>query len=222
MKRLGLRNFVVQGEWASLLRNLPGWHQVRDDAWSDGDARVRLTLDQFGVGMRILGGGGTEPDLTVPSGLRVPVEASREAPSSTSCRFVMNHVAINTPRLALDSVEWGRRLGAAPIFSRTMVWEPVSQHFVNDTHFCRAEDFYIVLRERPGAPHVDHIGWMARARSDVDAAHGVVSALGWRIVIGPFEIDGSYLFHFQGPDGRVHDFFWPSDELRRLTEGRSE
>jgi hypothetical protein len=99
-----------------------------------------------------------------------------------------------------------------------MVWEPVSGGFVADAHFVHVDGYYIVLRGRTGRPHLDHIGWMAASRTDVDMAHDIVRSIGWKTVIGPFEIDGSYLFHFRGPDGRVHDFFWPSEPLTRMAQ----
>lgn len=241
MSHCQLRYFKLGGPWGPLFRSLPGWEQLQPAIWSDGVSLVILNSAKSAKieaglyvpalpraknaidGFRFLFG---SPSSGIERAL-LPSEPTRlkettkywlglQRRVSSKRAFVMNHVAINLPDLDLAAGRVAAVLPNSLILKRTKAWEPVSQDFVSDAHFYRGRDFYITLREKGRVPEVDHVGWWCRRPQDVDSIVALLKKLKWPILWGPQEIDGSYLVHFQGPDGRIHDFFCPSKTLALL------
>lgn len=160
-------------------------------------------------------------DASVPNGDLVRQEGPRgltvdriAEDAEVSGRYRLNHVAYDVADLE-ESVEWfSKILGGQVILQRGRTWDPVYEEYWADCHIFQEPGLYLTLRER-GQVRLDHWGWMTDERTSVDDACKMVRQLGWLVVFGPEDIDGSYLFHFRGPQGRVHDVFSPSPDLRR-------
>ncbi len=230
-----LRYFSSCGDWSPLLLRLSGWRLSGENTWTDGLSRFITKDDRsglscgFSVGVRAwkhlmtlrkkkheTTNGGPHAGslvLTSPNGIRFGCELQEEVQDQIISPYIMNHCALDVPELRAERAWFEELVRAAAVMARTSAWEPIVGAYLADCHVARLPDFYIAIRERPGTARINHIGWMAQESARVDEAAVIVAELGWPILFGPAQIDGSYLFHFRGPDGGVHDFFWVSEEL---------
>jgi hypothetical protein len=229
----------LAGDWEPLLAQLPSWRQLGPD-WTDGVRRISpagpalQSALVFGVaapaweafarrGSAAPGGGvvahGNEIiDLHSPSG--VPLRLVRmQLAEDLHLPYVLNHCAIDVTDLNAEKRWYEYWLKCPAWLQRGDGWDPVAQRRIADAHLFSDPDFYITLRGVQGGRGLDHVGWMAVERDLVDQAAELLQRVRWPIVLGPTEIDGSYLVHFRGPDGEVHDFFHPAPELRQLAAG---
>lgn len=218
-----LRYFQLIEAWLPLLDAIGDWKEVGAGLWSDGESFVRIGETGAGAAIGFTcpaaadESGGDPGMVRTPSGLRIAARtlelAMGQREASRVLPYVLNHVSIRTP-LIDDDHRWFRHLlGSTTVLSRSENRNPVDGSVAPEAHLCSGDSYYITLR---GSSHlgIDHIGWMARRRSLVDDAHRLITGLGWKTEWGPGDLDGSYLVHFRGPDGRVHDIFYPTEELR--------
>jgi hypothetical protein len=228
MKTLSLCRFRLTGAWSPLLSNLPHWRQSENEIWTDDVSTIELskTLTQqaaFGFKtddkqqwIRIAGMANSQKiELTSPSGVLVSFEFLQKfSPFLTAMpTLIMNHVAINVTCLNAEQQWYETLLGPSTVLSRNHVWEPVSRRYIHDAHLFRSPHFYIALREAKKVSKLDHVGWMCNSKQRVNEIYHIVKKISWPVIFGPEELDQSYLFHFEGPDGRIHDFFFPTDAL---------
>ena len=215
--------FQLPSEWIALLRRLPGWREDNDGSWTDGCTRVIVEPPHWpsiGIGFYRdssagddAGCGQVEYDAT-PSGIPVRFTSQLDStPLPTASQFLLNHVAVNVSNVNVDGHWFQERLGQSAILAREGAWNPVTRDFRPDLHLFRHPSFYITLRGGFAEGHIDHIGWMTSERGLVNEAAGLIRDLGWQTIVGPLEIDGSFLVHFRGPDHRVHDFFCPNPSI---------
>jgi hypothetical protein len=249
MTNFGLSYFRLQGNWNPLFELLPTWRLHHDsDVWSDGvsvvevskNSRTKLTFgfvvdDDPGwtkLISRLRKLNVSAPNVSVPNEIRVmtpsgiEVKLRKQLSSQSRQRsnppILMNHVAINVTEIAAERQWYEALFGNCTVLARKSAWEPVSNSHVRDVHLFRSPEFYITLRETGNVSDVDHVGWMTKDSATVDQMAAIVRQLGWPIVFGPAEIDGSYLFHFTGPDRRVHDFFFPTTPLVQASQRSHE
>jgi hypothetical protein len=216
---LKLRFFCLTEDWIPLFRALGGWRQASADVWSDGESAVRIGDPGLGAAIgfsnpRQAGKGGNI--VCTPSGLGIETRRSLGAGSGnegSSLPYVLNHASIRTPLIDEDHSWFRALLGATTVLSKIENRNPVDGSVAPEAHLCADDSYYVTLRGSSQL-RIDHIGWMARRRSLVDDAHLLIAGLGWKTVWGPSDLDGSYLVHFRGPDGRIHDIFYPTEELR--------
>jgi hypothetical protein len=239
VNKLALCKFRLSGNWAPLLGRLPKWRQRNGDMWTDGLSEVHFCAnDSSGAahfGFVVFGQAHwsellgrldeldrSEPKgqsqqnkvhVATPSGVTVGFERAKDALLSVGNDHVlfMNHIALNVTRLDAERAWYESLFRLSAVLARAAAWEPVSQSYVRDAHLFHSPSFYITLRETDKVSNIDHVGWMTRDKTTVDEMAELVKTLGWTIIFGPAAIDGSYLFHFVGPDDRVHDFFFPTD-----------
>jgi len=237
MSNFNLCFFRLSFQWTVLFEKLPLWTRIQRDVWTDGRAVVSLCdSSEIGFGFTVRNektwrglvgrfgksaGFATDGGLTAqtPAGIAIKLrkhcERHEQKPDN---RLFMNHVSVNIPDLETERNWYEQVLGERVIMARDSVWEPVAGRYVKDAHLFRSPDFYITLRENDTLPNVDHVGWMALETATIDETAEIIKILGWDIVYGPTEIDGSYLFHFQTPDGKIHDFFCPLPTLPKAGE----
>jgi catechol 2,3-dioxygenase-like lactoylglutathione lyase family enzyme len=199
-----------------------GYRELAPGLWSDGDSSVRLNSvkeAQSGeIGFLIQGGHQLQSPVQVsPTGIVIGMESEvppldSGIPQATSS-YIMNHVSIQTPDVDADHRWFTSFLGEHTVISDPSHFNPLDNRKAPEVHLWRDRDFYVTLRELPGEPRIDHVGWMAASQDLVDDAAEMLERLGLQIVMGPLYIDGSYLVHFRGPDGRTHDFFFPTSML---------
>lgn len=226
--------FQLDPAWSRLLEALPTWRRAGSGSWTDGWTVVELSSvsggrPRFGFSARgpgaslpptILPRGGErrarEADVMTPASIPVRFRAPECDPCDATGPFTlrMNHVSVNVGDVARERRWYEQVLGPSTVLARDAAWEPVSRRFVRDAHLFRSPWYYLTIRESQGPPGVDHVGWMADEPGAIDRLAEVVAGLGWKVVYGPAEVDGSYLVHFEGPDGNVHDFFCPLAELK--------
>ncbi|HEX7241239.1 MAG TPA: hypothetical protein VF263_13275 [Longimicrobiaceae bacterium] len=152
--------------------------------------------------------------LRSPAGIRIGLTGGTpHAVDTDVSSFLMNHVAIHVPDVGRERVWFETILGSCTVLERERAWEPVTRSYWPDVHLFRFPDFYITLRGGFPRAFVDHVGWMVDAPDRVEAVAEVLRRIGWPVLFGPEEVDGSYLVHFHGPDGRVHDFFYPTSSV---------
>lgn len=238
MNKLALCKFRLSGNWAPLFRRLPMWRQLDGDVWTDGLSEVHLCecdssrpdfgfvlfgqacWAEFVARLDELDRSGTRREspqnkihVATPSDVTVGFERAKDVTPGAGDDHVlfMNHIALNVTRLDAERAWYESLFGLSAVLSRAAAWEPVSRSYVRDAHLFHSPSFYITLRETSKVSNTDHVGWMTQNKSAVDEMAELVKELGWTIVFGPAVIDGSYLFHFAGPDQRVHDFFFPTD-----------
>ncbi len=203
----------ARGDWSPLLSQLGRWHQAGNDSWTDGVSRLSSSLPTDFT----FSGVATPHFAVSPSRFKIGFEPGVSAP--VDHEFVLNHVAVNVCDVDLERDWMERLLGAdAVVLARARAFNPLTQDWQPDAHLFHRPNYYVTIRGTGGATSVDHCGWMTKTRAGVDRAATILHRLKWSILLGPTTIDASYLIHFEGPDGRVHDFFHPGAELDRLSE----
>ena len=160
-------------------------------------------------------------EIKTPGGLPIRVQRQQTIePRSPNARpgvgYLMNHVSIRTPKIAADHNWFTRLLGSNTVLADETHFNPLDNRMAPERHLWCSSDYYITLREYSGSSMIDHVGWMAGSTALVDSAAYLLDRLGFKTVLGPLYIDGSYLVHFRGPDERVHDFFYPTSELGKV------
>lgn len=228
--RTQLRSVGLSGDWAPLLKRLHGWRCRDDHVWSDGVSEIfprESRVEAFGfvtAATHPIRAAGIDslPKTALrqsPAGLVLSVvPAPNRGTPLTSGDFILNHVAINVGNIAAEAEFFENLLGRTTVLRRESAWNPVAEDYRPDVHLYRDDDFYITIRGGFTAPSLDHAGWMASTRIAVGGVALILKELHWPIVLGPLEIDGSYLVHFRGPDGLVHDFFCPTAKLRERSQ----
>lgn len=146
-------------------------------------------------------------DISVRYGPATSLRAAKEKP--TRAGFHLDHFSLNSSRFRADVSTWTRFLGRAPILEEAVSWSAADKAHVKAAHFFGDFRPYITIRDMPHCQALDHIGFRCEDKSKVYDAYACVRALGWAVLGEPELLDGSVLFHFQGPDRRVHDFFFP-------------
>jgi hypothetical protein len=214
-----LRYFRLSPAWHPLLTALGVWKEMSAGLWSDGDSLVRIAAadEEPSIGFTSDLPSGDCPRLRTPSGLLIARDCSapsfQRSASGGAQPYVLNHVSIRTPLIEEDHRWFRDLLGANTVLSKSENLSPLDGTVAPEVHLCSGDSYYITLRGSQEL-RIDHVGWMARRRSLVDEAHALLTGLGWTTVWGPGDLDGSYLVHFRGPDGGVHDIFYPTEELR--------
>lgn len=229
-----LRAFWLRGNWTPLFSRLPQWREVSPACWSDDISVVHLVADAFGgpyFGFTETRGRDTSMrvsncddqslshgrPLVTPSGISIAM-VPEPVGGINDRSIIMNHVAWYTTSIDAESTWLSAFLGRQPILERGQAWEPIARAFIADRHFFESDGYYITLRHQESRSGWDHVGWMAASAKVVDDMASIIANLGWEILWGPDGIDGNYLVHFLGPDGRVHDFFWPEPALVEKTK----
>ncbi|GAB5456339.1 MAG: hypothetical protein Hens2KO_25680 [Henriciella sp.] len=197
----------LSGDWAGLFEQLPGW-ACRDGVWqgsggglraggspSEEQVLVGAGQDQFQIGAqgitasKHIGGDALRPvDLSIPS---------------------LIHVAINSPLQAgSEDFERAFRRSTGVLLPRAARYDPAEATEIEAMHCTIPGQFYLTQRYFPiEQTGLDHIGFECLDPAHVEQCQRAVQAADLEIVVPPGELDGSYLFHFRGPDGRVHDFY---------------
>jgi hypothetical protein len=200
-----------RGDWSPLL-SLIGWREIAIGTWTD---EASALSDSLNANFAFSNCAETHSART-PAGLRVDFDRRGCVPLE-SREFVMNHVSINVRNVDSERGWFEGCLGSdAVILARASAFDPIKQDYQADAHLFNRPNFYITIRGTSDNPSVDHCGWMTASSAGVDRAATILHKLKWPIVLGPTTLDGSYLVHFEGPDGHIHDFFHPAPELDRL------
>lgn len=223
--RLALRSVIVSGDWSPLLSQLPGWTRASDGTWTDGDGFLRCVTHPAmarmpTVAFRYLApparsgqrAHGASEELMSPSGLIIGIDVSGRQACAPST-YTLNHAAFRVPEVAAERKWFETVLGSCTVLERDSTWDPVAQTYWPDAHLFRPPDFYVTLRGGFESAAIDHVGWMTDTAAAVDAVARTLRRIGWPILFGPASIDESYLVHFCGPDGAVHDFFYPQPSI---------
>jgi hypothetical protein len=221
---LRLREAHMRGDWAPLLSRL-GWKRNDCGNWSDGDNQLIVEPGRTLTAkppIIVLAEPGMDADdratrgaaLISPNGIEVRIVAGgvSQATGHRPGRYCMNHVALHVPNLLAEREWFETLLHTRSVLARDSIDDPIAGR-CSDAHLARSSDFYITLRGPFTPAEVNHIGWMAANREDVVTAAKVLTAIGWPIVLGPVTVDQSFLVHFVGPDGHIHDFFCPMESL---------
>jgi len=198
----------MEGQWGPLFRML-GWRKNRY-FYTDGDGRFygNFYAPSFALEERI-GEAWDSRYESSPSGLKVPVYTKKIL---SERKYILNHVAVNVSDLEAEQKWWQALLNAEPALSVKQGWDPIINGPLDAIHFYKSPFFYITLRgQEPVGLH--HIGFEARDKGAVLDAKEILKKIDWEIY-WEGAIDESYVLHFKGPDGRIHDFFSASDELR--------
>ncbi len=241
---IALNWFQLDYSWSCLFERLPNWFPTGRNVWTDGWTTVNLATLRHGqplIGftsnkagtLSALAAGPIDSDLPLegritdvmsPAGIPVRFKTIERAKIMSLEKFTlrMNHVSVNVKNLDQERLWYERMLGPSVVLARDKAWEPVSGSFVHDAHLFSPPWFYVTIRESNQAPNVDHVGWMANDVETVCRLGDIVNDLRWKIVYGPAEIDGSFLIHFEGPDGNVHDFFCPLEDLQKRVRPNNE
>lgn len=227
--------FQLDPSWSCIFQKLPWWRCGGENIWSDGWSVVELSplrgsQPEFGftisetahsvviserLGSPNLNNRQQLTCLRTPSGIPVRFcAAAKSAHPQNNRSLWLNHISLNVDDVMREMDWFEEVMGPSVVLARDAAWEPVSGQLVRDAHLFRSPWFYVTIRESKQAS-VDHIGWMAMDQETVLRMADVVDSLDWKIVYGPAVVDSSFLFHFEGPDGRVHDFFYPIRELLR-------
>ena len=127
--------------------------------------------------------------------------------------FELDHISINSARFDQDIIAWTEFLREQPVLESERSWSVADEALVTAAHFFSPNIPYITIRDWSnaigGGSDLDHIGFRCVTGDAIDEAFGLVQSLGWECLSAPQNLDGSVLFHFRGPDRRVHDFFYP-------------
>lgn len=220
---LSIRQANVSGDWSPLLSALPGWRLTSPGVWTEGTSTVRCEpglgegFPRFSLTGPSETGRSARGDVRTvrtPAGIGIDLIEQSSIDCESESPILMNHVAVHVPELDPERRWYEALLGRCTVLERERAWEPVTEAFHADAHLFRSPNFYITLRGGFERAFVDHIGWMVDTPDRVDFIAGILRRIEWPIVFGPDEIDGSYLVHFRAPDGRVHDFFYPTACVR--------
>jgi len=208
-----IKHIQCGGNWSPLLKRLGGWHPSGDDSYSNGqevfDFNQVATAPIFYI---------SEDELSArfsisPSRLTISHELSSGSLKAEGIEYILNHAAVTVEDLDAEEIFWKETLGVKPIIRTNDAWDPIVNGPLNTTHFYKPGSFYLTLRKEEPAGKVHHIGWETRTKDLVLSAKRVLQEIKWPI-FWEGDIDGSYVVHFKGPDGRIHDFFCPSQRLR--------
>lgn len=223
-----LRQFTLSGDWRPLISRLHGWKEVENNLFTDGESSLTLIQEAGAppaLGFVFAGEEGKRAPVTLvsPSGLRLKiVERPPYMQSPAQSQMVMNHAAFQVPEVEAERRWFEEMLGSCTVLARDSVWDPVAKTWWPDAHLFRPPDFYLTIRGNFTATQVDHIGWMTSSMQSIDEVAALLHELNWPVLFGPEHIDGSYLVHFRGPDGRVHDFFYPTPAVMPHNENVEE
>lgn len=197
----------LSGDWAGLLEQLPGWARW-DGVWQGSGGGLRAggsdAADQVRVGAE---GGAFQIGA---HGIRATAQPGGDAPQPVDLSIPsLIHVAINSPFDAgSEAFEQAFRRSTGVFLPRQARFDPAEGKDIEAMHCTIPGQFYLTQRYLPVAQtRLDHIGFECADRALVDQCQRAVQAADLEIVVPPGELDGSYLFHFRGPDGRVHDFY---------------
>jgi hypothetical protein len=161
----------------SFLASIPGWQRTRNGLWNG----VSTLLDNQSTLFGMWG------------------EDTRQ-----QVEYNMNHIAYSTNNL--DAIVKGFKAHPGSLFHDGVGWDPIVNASIRTVHFYEPGRFYVTLRESSKPLSVHHIGWECIDPQSVDLAEAILQQHGFP-TFWKGEIDGSYVLHFRGPDGNIHDFF---------------
>jgi hypothetical protein len=201
----------LPGDWGSLFDQLPGWTKDKNGLWKGTGATCRD--NQANHLMQMNG------KMSLQTLLPKQIQLSDEVPSSPVAQLSgvqLNHFAVTVPDLdGVEAQAWSRLLDNTQVLRTNKKWDPILEGPLSATHLYVAGSYYVTLREDPAQPMcLHHIGWECKDTEALQAAKRALREAGittyWE-----GEIDGSYVIHFEGPDGKIHDFFLVGAPLKR-------
>jgi hypothetical protein len=202
----------LPGDWSDLFDSLPGWKRSGNDRWAgagavfqggvrpaDACSVVRLTSLEGQVEL-VMG-----PEA---SSLR-EIEAPPPPATSDETTPSLCHVAVDVDRSDSSISALLAGAGVPVLIARERRFDPAVGADVEAEHFYVRHHLYLTQRFVDGlpAPRLAHVGLEFFSANQIDEVHALLQRLGWQIVVAPIVVDGSYLVHFVGPDGRVHDAY---------------
>lgn len=203
----------LPGNWSDLFEGLPGWERSGVDRWvgagavfqgdvqpADAYSVIRLTSAERRVELVIGAQSSRLREIEAP-----PSPTIFNATTPSLC-----HVAIDVGQSDLSISTLLTECGVPVLIPRERRFDPAVGADVDAEHFYVRNRLYLTQRfsaDVLAGPRLAHVGMEFAARDDIDQVHTLLQRIGWPIVVAPVVVDGSYLVHFEGPDGRVHDAY---------------
>jgi hypothetical protein len=196
----------VDTEWTGFFQALPGW-TMRDHSYFSGGGCVTIAP-----------GGDTEVSILSNRGNLIHAssmqlrtlrseQTSKARPSVAPA--LLNHAALDVPFADQATARLFAKDDEPRFLSRAERHDPSVGHSVVAEHLVAPKGDYLTIRYLPDVTHprLSHLGFQFQDLGEFDKHCEIVARSGWPIVVGPFEIDGSMVLHFKGPDGMIHDLF---------------
>jgi hypothetical protein len=231
-RKYNISQVYLEGDWSPLLSRLPDWEKVPTwkrgpSLWTDGTSIID---DQSGLFSVCMG----EQDIsgekhihhyikTAPSGFFFGIDTG--IPDQEKLPYKMNHFAYYAEDLEMEA-EWMRIfLGHEPVLNVEQEYDPILQGPLDAVHFYDPLNYYVTIRRQDPRGELHHFGWETVDLETITEAREILAEINWPIA-WEGDIDGSYVVHFKGPDNRIHDFFYVSEDLkeqaRSVMRGKDE
>jgi hypothetical protein len=203
------------GAWRPFFATLPGWREVERGLWAGQGALAPVDPEKSETTARLeirdLVAGDAHIRLSRTEVARIPGGAPRLAAASeiSNTSAVLNHVAIDVPEADEVVASWLHGSGVSCFLPKAGRFDPSAGKTVVAEHLVGSGNDYVTIRYLPdiAASRLSHVGFQFASADAFMAHQRILQAVGWPILVGPEEIDGSLVTHFAGPDGMVHDLF---------------
>lgn len=216
----------VSANWEPFLSQLPEWEQIRRNVFSDGVSFFVQKSTQHSIALRIANKKALEiiaqnndteviNDKVVFDTFDFPFEISfNSSKKKKRSPIAFNHFAVTSRNISKAKKWWGKITQCQEILEVKKVFDPLVNGPLDTIHFYKPEELYLTVRgqgDKENAFH--HLGFEAKSMSYVQIARNILVAIGWDI-FWEGVIDESYVLHFEGPDGLIHDVFCTQNVLR--------
>ena len=210
-----MTNVYIAGNWKVLLKELPGWTEIEPNVWKGAGAMLHCNVDELSERFCFILPEEEKTNLLMlDRKCRVQIDKSIE-----KRRDLSEYENNNVPRLCHIAVNLGdstvslvsRVMGNLPmVLNREKRFDPILNRNIETAHYYLESGIYLTEKyEKDGfGLSVDHIGFECTRSDQVNSIFSIMQKIEWPVLFGPEWIDGSYVLHFGGPDGRVHDFYY--------------
>ncbi len=203
-----LHSVSLVGDWTPLLHHLKGWKQHDARIWQGAGAVLSTHANTACATIQT-----ADTVVSVFSDRAWTAAPShrgeRRHAEKLACP-TLNHIALDIGLDGDDLVEIVARGESTIFLPRESRFDPSVGRNIIAEHVTNGHELYLTARfdEATSQTRLAHVGWELQRREDVDDVAAALQRIGWPIVYGPASVDESYLVHFRGPDGAVHDVFY--------------
>lgn len=225
-KNLHIKKVFSSGNWEPLFRNLPGWG-LKEGIFTDGkhifshgeklsfelQSNNQDIFDKVGLMDGVENKNKDYFEIKSPGNIFIPVHYKENRGNSVS-PYLLNHVAVSVENIDKESEWWKDLFQCKEVLKVDQGFDPIVNGSLNTYHLYKEKELYVTLREQlPIGEH--HFGFEITEENKISECKDILGKVGWPIFWEGM-IDQSYVIHFTGPDGLIHDFFYPNANLKRI------
>ena len=206
----------LAGNWMNFFNAIPGWEQTSANSWIGPGARFLQVQDRRDEGIDFVIGN-RRYSLGFDGSFNERERASISKKERVQSSPALVHFAIDCPYRSdgLKGLVDGNQIDLKEVLSRKVRFDPAVRLDVDSAHYFEPLTCYLTERFLIESERIvpSHIGFECTSSEQIDEVAAALEKSDCKITVHPQNVDGSYLFHFIGPDEREHDFYCPGPSL---------